>query len=44
MENNNTSKMGIGGLLRRLLPFVTPYRWLLVATLALTFLGSGWRR
>ena len=40
MENNNTSKMGIGGLLRRLLPFVTPYRWLLVATLALTFLGS----
>lgn len=40
MENNNTSKMGIGGLLRRLLPFVTPYRWLLVATLTLTFLGS----
>ncbi len=34
------SKMGIGGLLRRLLPFVTPYRWLLVATLTLTFLGS----
>ena len=32
--------MGIGGLLRRLLPFVTPYRWLLVATLTLTFLGS----
>ena len=40
MENNNTSKMGIGGLLRRLLPFVTPYRWLLVATLTLTFRGS----
>lgn len=41
MENdNNTTKMGIGGLLRRLLPFVTPYRWLLVATLTLTFLGS----
>lgn len=40
MENNNTSKMGIGGLLRRLLPFVLPYRWLLVATLTLTFLGS----
>ena len=40
MENNNTSKMGIGGLLRRLLPFVTPYRWLLVATLVLTFVGS----
>ena len=41
MENdNNTTKMGIGGLLRRLLPFVTPYRWLLVTTLTLTFLGS----
>lgn len=40
MENNNTTKMGIGGLLRRLLPFVTPYRWLLVATLTLTFVGS----
>ena len=40
MENNTTTKMGIGGLLRRLLPFVTPYRWLLVATLTLTFLGS----
>lgn len=39
-NNNNTSKMGIGGLLRRLLPFVTPYRWLLVATLVLTFVGS----
>lgn len=39
-NNNNTTKMGIGGLLRRLLPFVTPYRWLLVATLVLTFLGS----
>ncbi|MBR1766193.1 MAG: ABC transporter ATP-binding protein [Bacteroidales bacterium] len=32
--------MGIGGLLKRLLPFVTPYRWLLVATLVLTFVGS----
>ena len=34
------SKMGIGGLLKGLLPYVTPYRWLLVATLALTFIGS----
>ena len=34
------SKMGIGGLLKGLLPYVTPYRWLLVATLALTFVGS----
>ncbi len=40
MEKDNESKMGIGGLLRRLLPFVLPYRWLLVATLALTFVGS----
>ncbi|MBP3762873.1 MAG: ABC transporter ATP-binding protein [Bacteroidales bacterium] len=32
--------MGIGGLLRRLLPQVTPYRWLLVITLVLTFAGS----
>ena len=32
--------MGIGGLLRRLLPFVLPYRWLLVVTLVLTFMGS----
>ena len=40
MEQNNESKMGIGGLLKRLLPYVTPYRWLLVATLVLTFMGS----
>lgn len=40
MEKNNENKMGIGGLLRSLLPYVTPYRWLLVVTLALTFLGS----
>ena len=41
MEQNNTeSKMGIGGLLKRLLPFVLPYRWLLVFTLVLTFVGS----
>ena len=32
--------MNIGGLLRRLLPFVLPYRWLLAATLVLTFVGS----
>jgi ABC-type multidrug transport system fused ATPase/permease subunit len=41
MEQNNTeSKMGIGGLLKKLLPFVLPYRWLLAMTLVLTFLGS----
>ena len=44
--DNNTNpqadsqKMGIGGLLRKLLPFVLPYRWLLLATLLLTFAGS----
>lgn len=37
---DNKSKMGIGGLLRSLLPFVMPYRWLLIITLALTFVGS----
>ena len=32
--------MGVVGLLKRLLPFVLPYRWLLVVTLVLTFAGS----
>ncbi len=40
MGKDNESKMGIGGLLRKLLPFVLPYRWLLAVTLALTFVGS----
>ncbi len=40
MAKDTESKMGIGGLLRRLMPYVTPYRWLLVATLVLTFAGS----
>ncbi len=40
MEKANESKMGIGGLLRRLLPFVLPYRYLLFVTLVLTFVGS----
>ena len=40
MWKDSESKMGIGGLLRRLLPFVLPYRWLLVVTLLLTFAGS----
>ena len=39
-QKNNESKMNIGGLLRRLVPYVTPYRWLLAATLVLTFVGS----
>ena len=40
MGKDKESKMGIGGLLRRLLPFVLPYRWLLAVTLVLTFAGS----
>ncbi len=39
-DNGQTSKMGIGGLLKKLLPFVLPYRWLLAITLTLTFLGA----
>ncbi len=32
--------MGIGGLIKKLIPFVLPYRWLLAGTLVLTFVGS----
>ncbi|MBR1792200.1 MAG: ABC transporter ATP-binding protein [Bacteroidales bacterium] len=32
--------MGLSGLLGKLLPFVTPYGWLLAGTLALTFVGA----
>ena len=38
--DTSTSKMGVGGLLKKLLPFVLPYRWLLILTLILTFVGS----
>lgn len=38
--DTSTSKMGVGGLLKKLLPFVLPYRWLLILTLVLTFVGS----
>ena len=33
-------KMNIWGLLKNILPFVTPYRWLIVITLFLTLIGS----
>ena len=33
-------KMNIWGLLRNILPFVLPYRWLIVITLVLTLVGS----
>ena len=32
--------MGVGGLLKKLLPYVLPYRWLLIITLILTFVGA----
>ena len=38
--DDSVSKMGVGGLLKLLLPFVLPYRWLLIFTLVLTFVGS----
>ena len=34
------SKMGVGGLLKKLLPYVLPYKWLLIVTLVLTFVGA----
>ena len=33
-------KMNLIGLLKNILPFVKPYRWLVILTLALTFIGS----
>ena len=36
-----TSKMNIGRLLRKLLPYVLPYRWLLIAALVLTAVGAA---
>ena len=40
MGKKTENKMGIAGLLKRLVPYVLPYRWLLAATLTLTLLGS----
>ena len=39
-QNVNTSKMNILDLLRNIMPFVLPYRWLIGITLALTLVGS----
>jgi len=39
-EQKNTAKMGIWGLLKNLIPFVLPYRWLIALTVGLTFVGS----
>ena len=35
-----TIKMNLVGLLKNIFPFVKPYRWLVVLTLVLTFIGS----
>ncbi len=35
-----SSKMGVGSLLKKLLPYVLPYKWLLIITLILTFVGA----
>ena len=35
-----TIKMNLFGLLKNIFPFVKPYRWLVVLTLVLTFIGS----
>ncbi|MBR4536763.1 MAG: ABC transporter ATP-binding protein [Bacteroidales bacterium] len=32
--------MGVAGLLKKLLPYVLPYKWLLIVTLILTFVGA----
>ncbi|MBQ6237257.1 MAG: ABC transporter ATP-binding protein [Bacteroidales bacterium] len=33
--------MGVGGLLKKLVPYVLPYRWLLISALILTALGAS---
>ena len=44
MKNDQTadvaSKMGVLDLLKKLLPYVLPYKWLLIITLILTFVGA----
>ncbi len=39
-EEAATARMTIWGLLRNMIPFVMPYRWLIVVTLVLTLIGS----
>ena len=39
-DNAVSGRMTIWGLLRNIMPFVLPYRWLIVVTLVLTLLGS----
>ena len=39
-ETTTAGRMTIWGLLRNMVPFVMPYRWLIVVTLVLTLIGS----
>lgn len=39
-EEPAISKMNVIGLLKKLLPYVLPYKWLLLVTLILTFVGA----
>ena len=39
-NQDNATKMNVGNLLCKLLPYVLPYRWLLTLTLVLTLLGA----
>ena len=39
-NQNSATKMTIWGLLRNIMPFVLPYRWLIFITLILTLVGS----
>ena len=40
IPTNTTKKMNIWALLKNILPYVLPYRWLIGVTLVLTFVGS----
>ena len=39
-QETTAGRMTIWGLLRNMIPFVLPYRWLIVVTLVLTLIGS----
>ena len=39
--NPKKDQMGIGGLLKSLTPYVTPYKWFLIAALILTAIGAS---
>ena len=39
-KDENAGRMTIWSLLKNILPFVLPYRWLITLTLVLTLIGS----